>query len=555
MDVTADSFSYHLPRILDDLAACCFVSLDFEFSGIATNTVGPSRGSQSLQARYAETKRAADKYQILQIGLTVCHEDTETATYTLKPYNLYLSPIIDQKLEVERDGTFQSGAVEFLLANKFSMDSYYRNGVSYLSREEEDLAIAKAKERHDRTVVCSTLDVKETEHESIKFLKATRRLVDDWLARDKTREGYLNIPPPSRANESHESKLFPATLNRFQKRLVHQLIEAEYPSLVTIGKPTFVQIINYNEEREKAIKEQQLKRTQERIWRQTGFRWIAEALAGGNLSNLDAGYFTGILSSSIAVKSKHSLREFSEKLKEALKSHRPVLVGHNLFTDLVYFCRCFLGPLPDRVEDFQAMAHELFPMLMDTKYMATHDCGSINPRSSLQEINDSLVQQATPRINVHHQHGKYKTQRIDHEAGYDSFLTAQVFIKLSAQLRDGGTSRLPGPAPIERGISTASKTPTDQKPERSSHSQHLKDLNTRFDLIQVEEDLDALESVPPNAEVSLDSSPEVTRRVNAGELIPRRGAQFWQVYGNQLRVFGTEERVRTIGTTSVAETI
>lgn len=81
MDVTVQSFDHHLSRVLDDLVSCCFVSLDFEFSGIARSTGrGPSTstGAHTLQDRYAETKVAAEKYSIIQIGLTICHEDTET---------------------------------------------------------------------------------------------------------------------------------------------------------------------------------------------------------------------------------------------------------------------------------------------------------------------------------------------------------------------------------------------------------------------------------------------------------------------------------------------
>jgi poly(A)-specific ribonuclease len=79
MDITSQAFAFHLPRILADLATCCFVSIDLEFSGIASKAQGePAKSSRTLQERYAETKNAAEKYQVLQIGLTICHEDTET---------------------------------------------------------------------------------------------------------------------------------------------------------------------------------------------------------------------------------------------------------------------------------------------------------------------------------------------------------------------------------------------------------------------------------------------------------------------------------------------
>ena len=320
---------------------------------------------------------------------------------------------------------------------------------------------------------------------------------------------------------------------------------------MTVGKPDFIQIMNFDEKREKAVRNQRMRMIQEQIWKQTGFRWIAEALAGGDLSNLGPAYFMAIMSSSAAVEPRYSMKEFADKLKQRLKAQRPVIVGHNLFTDLIYFCNCFFGPLPERAEDFQAMAHEMFPILMDTKYMATHDCGSINPISSLSEINDSMLKTEIPRMSklrlsyativtialltphpaVHPHHAKYHAQKIDHEAGYDSLLTAQIFIKLSAQLRDGGTSKHLGTAPL---IPQPNLPPAHVQKASSSH--------TRFDVLQTDETSDSTGSSIPAA-VSIETS----RKVNNGELIPRLDAEFWKNYGNRLRVFGTEERMCFIG--------
>ncbi|KAK6815330.1 hypothetical protein RU639_008836 [Aspergillus parasiticus] len=557
MDITPKTFHFFLPRILDELASCSFVSIDFEFSGIACSSNGPNSKASTLQDRYTEVKESADKYRIVQIGLTICHEDTESGTYILKPYNLYLNPIIDRRLEVGRDICFQSGAVEFLLENKFCMNSLYSDGVHYLSREEETIAIARAAERYGRTSVRKVIDVKETEHDSLAFLEAVRYLVDGWLALGEAREAYLNIPPPKRYTASRKPKVMPSVLNNFQKRLVHQLIEVEYPSLVTISRPAFIQVIDYDEDREKAIQEQRMARAQERVWKQIGFRWIVEALSGGDLSHLDPFCFGSIMNSSTAVEPRVSLHEFAEKLQQRLRTHRPVLVGHNLFTDVVYLYRCFFGPLPDKLEEFQAMVHDMFPILMDTKYMATHDCGSITPKSSLSEINDNLLHIKTPKISVHEQHSKYNSQRIDHEAGYDSLLTAQIFIKLSAQLRDGGISKLPDPVELKgQSDNTGLNATTLTVPEGLKGSVEKKSaarkeplktptstkLGTRFDALDIEEINDQVESMALKSRKS-SSSVNITRKVANGELIPRQGAEFWKVYGNKLRVFGTEERV------------
>ncbi|KAL3473972.1 CAF1 family ribonuclease [Aspergillus californicus] len=509
MEVTAQTFPYHLPKMLEDLASSNFVAIDFEFSGITNTFQGRAGPLRSLQQRYQEVVAGADKYQILQVGMTFCHEDAEGAKYTLKPYNLYLSPIIDRKLEVDRDWSFQSSAIEFLLGNRFNMDSLYKVGVPYISRDEEAKAIKKAVERQSQT--SNRLDVKETDHESLAFLQLARNIVDNWLALGDKRDDYLNIPPPTRQIELQALEGMPSALNRFQKRLVHQLIEVEYPGFVTIGRPSWVQIIEYDEDREKMVRDNRVQWMRDRVWKETGFRWVAEALAGGDLSHLGPQYFHTMKANTLS--HGQSLEGFADQFKEQLKSHRPALVGHNLFTDLIYFFRCFFGSLPERVEDFQSMVHEHFPVLIDTKYLATHDCGSINPTSSLQEINDSLLKIPKPTMSIHQHFARYNNQKVDHEAGYDSLLTAQVFIKLSAQL--GG-----------------SQATTNE-------------LDNQLSQLQV----DRL----GNEEILGEHTfADEIRMANKGHLIPRVGSQFWTVYGNRLRVFGTHERVCQIGP-SIAE--
>lgn len=141
---------------------------------------------------------------------------------------------------------------------------------------------------------------------------------------------------------------------------------------------------------------ERMRRTEERILRQTGFRWIAEALTGGDLSKLDPKTFSHLVVDSKGMKKEKAVEELAESIKQRLKVRRPALVGHNLFLDLINFCACFFGNLPERVEDFQDMVHEMFPLLIDTKYMATHECGSIIPSSSLAEINDALKEKMKP---------------------------------------------------------------------------------------------------------------------------------------------------------------
>ncbi|OJD24509.1 hypothetical protein ACJ73_04130 [Blastomyces percursus] len=67
--------------------------------------------------------------------------------------------------------------------------------------------------------------------------------------------------------------------------------------------------------------------------------------------------------------------------------------------------------------------------------MATHNCSSVTPSSSLAEINDNLAKRKTPKIFIDLEHDKYLGEKPLHEAGYDSLLTAKILIRLAAELQ------------------------------------------------------------------------------------------------------------------------
>lgn len=183
------------------------------------------------------------------------------------------------------------------------------------------------------------------------------------------------------------------------------------------------------------------------------------------------------------------------------------------------------------------------------------------------------------------QHSKYQGKQLFHEAGYDSLLTAQVFVKLSVQLRDGGTSmqsETRPSAPKQRPTSVHGDTASEGAVSRASSSSGRRSdevgsrptqqpMNwkekaevtrvrsafshrTKFDLLtdtaeETAEDSEEEELPEDESQLlSFEDDAEIARKVKAGELIPRSGAAFWKVYGNKLRVFGTQERVLTLGT-------
>ncbi|PGH02485.1 hypothetical protein GX51_04653 [Blastomyces parvus] len=609
MDVTRQSFSQHLPRLLNDLVKSSFVALDLELSGIVPRQTVPSPGStlwgekQSLQARYEEVKEAADTYQVLQIG-----------TYVLRPYNLHLNPVLDEKLGVERRWSYQSRAIEFLIKNGFRMEAPFAEGLPYLSRLEEKMAMTNLEDSENSTAKIADINPENMDPESHAFITEVRRLIDSWIDEIGDKEEHLNIPDPCRLENGNMADVDPLgswrfTLNGYQKRLVHQLVRAEYPSFVSIGRKTFVQIIPYNKQREEYIRVDKWRSLRERIVQQMGFRWIVEGMVGGDLSAMDPRMFLPCIPDSATVDTK-TLSNYSDDLRSKLRSRQPVLVGHNLFTDLINLYKCFIGELPDRIEDFKEAIHSLFPLVIDTKYMATHNCSSVTPSSSLAEVNDNLAKRKTPKICIDPEHDKYVGENPLHEAGYDSLLTAKVLIRLAAELQgEAPISSPPRPciaqlivledwprAPLRTASSMRSRVENKAKklididePD-CSDSQSLSSSTSMMSLFDRRPSSELVaKSTPKQAPVDWSTEGEISRirslfstptqsepladRTNGihesltpfvdpnspfgklqeramiqqkrkrARLIPQFSDDFWETYGNKLRVFGTLEEM------------
>lgn len=147
-------------------------------------------------------------------------------------------------------------------------------------------------------------------------------------------------------------------------------------------------------------------------------------------------------------------------------------------------------------------------------------------------------------------HTKYAYQRSTHEAGYDSMLTAVLFIRLSAYLHK--TGKLPwghrgqlnemaigltsAPSLGVRCLFPANDSSPDSK-EANNLGAGGKDDG---------EDQDAPLQKPlpvPLPVLSDTGSESIAELIRHGILVPRLGSAFWQTYGNKLRVFGTETQV------------
>lgn len=427
MDISGHSFASEAVNIIQQIAGSRFIAFDFEFSGVAARRQGGGSGKLNLQEYYEDLRSAAQIYQILQVGLTVVTEDVDNVRYVLRPYNFNLSPLPAFKESIfKRTWSFNSGAVSFLIRNGFDISLPLTSGVHYLSRQEEDQVRRKMVQDDEARLKIPDMVLKDDDTLLVDYIKSS---ITGWQALPKDQQdSYLNIPA-----ENVKSPL-PATFNRYQIRLTHQIVRNEYPGLKTHGMGHFVQITNptdKQQENEKEIRHQQRERD---IANAVGFRWILEAIMGGDITKMPHHYVRSAFEEADCPK---DIAAFLHELQGRLQSQKRAIFGHNCFTDVINLYRCFFGDLPERVEEFGQKLQELFPLILDTKHFAT--LGSNRwANTALSSVEEDLATETKPAMHVPRHFERYQHSAVFHEAGYDSFVTAKIGLKLAARLMRNG---------------------------------------------------------------------------------------------------------------------
>jgi poly(A)-specific ribonuclease len=198
MEVNAITYPHRLLGLLVNISEADFVSFDLELTGIPSHLPGkepwkPRSGDnkrKTLEDRYQETKTAAERYNILQVGITCARFDYQTNKYVLWPYNIAISPLINERLDLNREICIQTGAASFLLKNGFDIGAPFTEGVQYLSREEATSCKQRAYDRFDKKNVVEDVMLKVDDVDSLDFVRRAREAITEWRV---TNSGMLEV--------------------------------------------------------------------------------------------------------------------------------------------------------------------------------------------------------------------------------------------------------------------------------------------------------------------------------------------------------------------------
>lgn len=140
------------------------------------------------------------------------------------------------------------------------------------------------------------------------------------------------------------------------------------------------------------------------------------------------------------------------------------LVGHNVLTDILLTYEKLYKPLPESFKDFKSEIHELFPLIHDTKFLAFEIRRNpvVTQRNFLDDTNLEKLHAAlsskdaeyfalfAPLIPFSEKCYRYLEEKMPHEAGYDSFLSGFVFLRMAHILAFKSSRSTDGPLPFSK---------------------------------------------------------------------------------------------------------
>uniref|UniRef100_A0A1Q3F3P1 Putative polya-specific ribonuclease n=1 Tax=Culex tarsalis TaxID=7177 RepID=A0A1Q3F3P1_CULTA len=393
MEITSKNFTDQLPAIRQTIREASFFAMDTEFTGLTSErNVFPFDTPEEV---YLKTVENSANFIVIQLGLCAFRVDPDSGAVSYKCYNFYCFP--KGRVHVF---ACQGESMRFLADHGFDFNKLFREGLSYCGEADEERMRADLRERQEQRAAALEGDEGEeaangSEPVNMVPVPATE---EKLLAEIEERIGTFL------ASEETDFKI--TNCNGFQRKLVYQMIEAKFRKQISTSS---VELENNHKgilvER-KRTKEQDRKLEEDRVAKE----------------NVDLESAVGL----------------SLVLQELAKS-RKLIVGHNMLLDLLFVIRQFFRPLPHNFQDFKKTVRELFPLLLDTKYLCTNAELKVHVFSSvLGHVFEAVRKEPFKLPEVKsgcEEHSYSMDNEKQHEAGYDAYLTGLCFLGLASYFK------------------------------------------------------------------------------------------------------------------------
>ena len=401
MEILRSSFLHSLPAISEAINSASLLAIDAEFSGLNVKW-GVENSFDTPQERYSKLKEGSKEFIIIQFGLCTFTWDKNQELYIAKPFNFYIFPKVWNRQCPDVRFLCQSSSIDFLTEHGFDFNKLFREGISYLrpydeqklrehflARNTQDSFVSNSLTSPDSTTKASGGSSQKKaavppEHK--EFVEKACDSIEEML---KDPEGKVTQFPPC---------------NGFVRKLIYQTAKERFKAGIHMEAATnekkerFIVVTKVSEDEKKKLQEEKEAKEQELIENAVGFTQVVKMISQ------------------------------SGKL----------VVGHNMFLDLIHLTEQFLCPLPEQFEDFKATISGIFPRLVDTKVMAnTQPFRDLIPSSMLADLVKNVSKKPFQKVAVQFDKGFSDYGDSDekpHEAGYDAYITGLAFLSMANYL-------------------------------------------------------------------------------------------------------------------------
>ncbi|KAK6754457.1 hypothetical protein RB195_013452 [Necator americanus] len=404
VDVTEENFNEYLPCIRKSVEQAAFVSVDLEFLGLPS----PS-GQDSVSLfdtpceRYEKLSNIVRRYPPCQLGLA-CFLENEKG-YVVDVYCIALFKRVS-----DRDFCVSPPAAMFLAKHKFDFNKFFSYGITYCNRSE----LSKIKSGIERGDIDVNL-FKDGFYDQVQDIKM--RIIREVEKRtDSTPSGsFLDLNDNIRLKEPLFIDLpkancpFEKPLTQLEEALLIFTLLEEFPNFeinLKDGRTLFI----IDDSAHKGLNEQNTK-------------WIKN--------------FNKLLTEICGV----------SQIFYYLSKVKPPLIVHNSLLDLLHIYNSFEDNLPETYNEWKCAIHALFPVIIDTKVLATTlreelmsgGCADLSLQALGAFLNSDLSSKILPvrtSLNIGTEGMKQfvKDNKNYHNAAFDALMTGDVFVKLTHML-------------------------------------------------------------------------------------------------------------------------
>lgn len=116
---------------------------------------------------------------------------------------------------------------------------------------------------------------------------------------------------------------------------------------------------------------------------------------------------------------------------------KPMIIHHGIF-DLMMMYQQFIDDLPNSIVEFKDTVVDLFPMIIDTRYLALRHPELVTHISSakLEELFKSVDREpfTSPLIEIHPDYTPESEEAAFHDAAYDAYITGYSFLRMLSHI-------------------------------------------------------------------------------------------------------------------------